>query len=851
MSVTIQVRRDTAANWASVNPVLAQGEIGLETDTAKAKVGDGATAWASLGYWEPGGTYPLTTLGDLLYEGASGSARLPGNATATREFLTQQGTGAVSAAPAWGTIQAADVPVLNQNTTGTAANVTGTVAVANGGTGQVTQAAAITALTGAQSAGTYLRSNGTSAALAAIQAPDLPGATTLAQGAVQLAGDLAGTSAGPQVTGTHLGSPLPVAQGGSASAYQQPGTTPAYPLVLAPAKWAMVSLDTGPDVVLANYDNKTITFNTGATGNSSSQQASFTVTVPAGVLAGDLMVLVVNMNSTSNAGSGAAVSSSAGTTFTRVGSPVVTGTGTGIISLTAFTAVAGASDAGSTLTVTAQATGTFFGSATLGAYTGAASAGVSATAFTASGSATATAPSVTTTVTGEVVLWAATANVPGSGTAVVSGTQANTYAFQREATSTGGNVTVLGDTCQWWPSGTAQGGVQFSGVTATWAMMTLALVPAAGYDGSVLPTLTAKSNGTLSIDGGNPATGDRVIVAQNFGNALPANQGDPSGVYTVTSTGGAASKWTMSRAADHATSAALGQFWAVDVLYGQDFGAGGSVRVIDAVPGPISWFQQAQPVGSIPVYGMPWVMGTSGLALASQAPYSCAYGQSTTAIGTYSAAYGTQGSATVSNAIALGNSSVAGGGTAIGSYSTTSNDSVTVGRYSYAAANGGIAVGAYTSAYSPDLTVLASGQIATTGDSQRSLVVFAGQTTTATPKAITPQDGAFAFNGRTGTAADWTKTALVKLTAVARRKDVPGTDSAWSAQGIVRGNGSSSYSWVGGTAPSFTVIAQDAGAAAWAVTVAISSNGLTVTVTGAAAETINWAVTAELYEVAG
>jgi hypothetical protein len=49
-SYTIQVRRDTAANWASVNPVLHQGEYGRETDTGKEKCGDGATAWNSLGY---------------------------------------------------------------------------------------------------------------------------------------------------------------------------------------------------------------------------------------------------------------------------------------------------------------------------------------------------------------------------------------------------------------------------------------------------------------------------------------------------------------------------------------------------------------------------------------------------------------------------------------------------------------------------------------------------------------------------------------------------------------------------------------------------------------------------------
>jgi hypothetical protein len=41
---------------------------------------------------------------------------------------------------------AADVPTLNQNTTGTAANVTGTVAIANGGTGATSASAARTAL---------------------------------------------------------------------------------------------------------------------------------------------------------------------------------------------------------------------------------------------------------------------------------------------------------------------------------------------------------------------------------------------------------------------------------------------------------------------------------------------------------------------------------------------------------------------------------------------------------------------------------------------------------------------------------------------------------------------------------
>lgn len=50
MSSKIQLRRDSAANWTSTNPVLAQGEPGLETDTNKVKYGDGSTAWNLLDY---------------------------------------------------------------------------------------------------------------------------------------------------------------------------------------------------------------------------------------------------------------------------------------------------------------------------------------------------------------------------------------------------------------------------------------------------------------------------------------------------------------------------------------------------------------------------------------------------------------------------------------------------------------------------------------------------------------------------------------------------------------------------------------------------------------------------------
>lgn len=51
MSTTrIQLRRATAAEWTTANPVLALGEMGLESDTGNAKAGDGETAWNVLEY---------------------------------------------------------------------------------------------------------------------------------------------------------------------------------------------------------------------------------------------------------------------------------------------------------------------------------------------------------------------------------------------------------------------------------------------------------------------------------------------------------------------------------------------------------------------------------------------------------------------------------------------------------------------------------------------------------------------------------------------------------------------------------------------------------------------------------
>jgi hypothetical protein len=48
----LQLKRGTAARWATVNPILANGEPGFVYDTNKLKIGDGVTPWNELPYIE-------------------------------------------------------------------------------------------------------------------------------------------------------------------------------------------------------------------------------------------------------------------------------------------------------------------------------------------------------------------------------------------------------------------------------------------------------------------------------------------------------------------------------------------------------------------------------------------------------------------------------------------------------------------------------------------------------------------------------------------------------------------------------------------------------------------------------
>jgi len=50
MAQQIQFRRGTSAEWAAANPILAQGELGINLDGNRFKIGTGLTSWNYLDY---------------------------------------------------------------------------------------------------------------------------------------------------------------------------------------------------------------------------------------------------------------------------------------------------------------------------------------------------------------------------------------------------------------------------------------------------------------------------------------------------------------------------------------------------------------------------------------------------------------------------------------------------------------------------------------------------------------------------------------------------------------------------------------------------------------------------------
>lgn len=130
MADIIQIRRGTASQWTTANPVLADGELGFETDTKKGKLGNGVTAWSSL-------PYSFTGESSNVAEQITAAAIKTVPVDADQFGITDSAASNVLKKLSWANIKAALSSLYAAAThTHSAADITsGTLAVARGGTG--------------------------------------------------------------------------------------------------------------------------------------------------------------------------------------------------------------------------------------------------------------------------------------------------------------------------------------------------------------------------------------------------------------------------------------------------------------------------------------------------------------------------------------------------------------------------------------------------------------------------------------------------------------------------------------------------------------------------------------------
>ena len=130
MAIRIQLRRDTAANWVSNNPTLREGEIGIETDTLKFKIGNGSSTWTSITNYANVTPSGLTnSLSDYILVADQGNPGGPAELDANGDLIIPENAIILwnDAAYDYTTTLAATQPTANR--TITFPNSTGTVAL--------------------------------------------------------------------------------------------------------------------------------------------------------------------------------------------------------------------------------------------------------------------------------------------------------------------------------------------------------------------------------------------------------------------------------------------------------------------------------------------------------------------------------------------------------------------------------------------------------------------------------------------------------------------------------------------------------------------------------------------------
>lgn len=323
-------------------------------------------------------------------------------------------------------------------------------------------------------------------------------------------------------------------------------------------------------------------------------------------------------------------------------------------------------------------------------------------------------------------------------------------------------------------------------------------------------TITGASNGHLIADGVSVTAGQRIAVASS------SNYGPETynGIYTVTSTGSVSSKYLLTRTNDD-----LSDFFAVRILDGND-----------NTNATIYFYPLSLPVdlGSTQIATQTEAYGASVEGLESNAMGEAAHAESNgEANGAGSHA---EGSSTANGT----NSHAENAASAEGDYSHAEGGASATGDFSHAE-GGSIAHMDYMHAEGIDSL------------HQFNRITCSQSTSGAQTKPF--------YNGTDNhiyTFLDGGFSALVTVRVVARRIGTNDTVSAWQAQCMVNGNGSS-YSIVGD--PSFAVIAQDTAASTWSVS-DIEVDGddqlsLNVSVSGVTSRVIAWEATVEVDQVRG
>jgi hypothetical protein len=156
MAIRIQLRRDTAANWTSSNPVLRAGELGIETDTLKFKIGNGSSTWTQITNYANVTTTGLSnSLSDYILAATKGTPGGPAALDSNGDLLIPENSVILwnDADYDYTTTVTATQPTADR--TITLPNATGTVALTSDLPTQYTDELAQDAIATALAAGTH------------------------------------------------------------------------------------------------------------------------------------------------------------------------------------------------------------------------------------------------------------------------------------------------------------------------------------------------------------------------------------------------------------------------------------------------------------------------------------------------------------------------------------------------------------------------------------------------------------------------------------------------------------------------------------------------------------------------